>query len=82
MFKIETGYYLELLTRKTMKLLGSTKRKITKNENKPGLGNTEVVLIHCQVVNNRYQQNLKSKKVKKMKRYSVQRTDRIFIKRY
>ena len=68
MFKIETGYYLEILTPKTMKLLGSTKRKITKNENrenKPGLGNTEVVLIHHQVVNNRYQQNLKSIKVKK-----------------
>ena len=49
MFKIETGYYLEILTPKTMKLLGSTERKITKNENrenKPGLGNTEVVLIH------------------------------------
>ena len=68
MFKIETGYYLELLTPKIMKLLGSTKSKITKNENrenKPGLGITEVVLIHRKVVNNRYQQNLKSKKVKK-----------------
>ena len=26
---METGYYLELLTRETMKLLGSTKSKIT-----------------------------------------------------
>ena len=33
MFKIKTGYYLELLTPETMKLLGSTKCKITKNEN-------------------------------------------------
>ena len=30
-FKIKTGYYLELLTPETMKLLGSTKSKITKN---------------------------------------------------
>ena len=32
-FKIKTGYYIEALTPKTMKLLGSTKSKITKNEN-------------------------------------------------
>ena len=32
-FKIKTGYYLELLTPETMKLLGSTKSKITKDEN-------------------------------------------------
>ena len=31
-FKIKTGYYLKLLTPETMKLLGSTKSKITKNE--------------------------------------------------
>ena len=30
-FKIKTGYYLELLMSETMKLLGSTKSKITKN---------------------------------------------------
>ena len=29
-FKIKNGYYLELLTPETMKLLGSTKNKITK----------------------------------------------------
>ena len=28
-FKIKNGYYLELLTSKTMKLLGSTESKIT-----------------------------------------------------
>ena len=33
MFKIKTGYYLELLSPETVKLLGSTKRKITKDEN-------------------------------------------------
>ena len=32
-FKIKTGYYIELLTRETMKLFESTKSKITKNEN-------------------------------------------------
>ena len=43
-----------------MKLLGSTKRKITKNENGenvPNLGITEVVLIHCNIINNDYQQD-------------------------
>ena len=30
MFKIKTGYYLELLIPETMKLLGSTKSKISK----------------------------------------------------
>ena len=59
-FKIKTGYYLELLTPETMKLIGSTKSKITKNENSgnvPFLEITEVVLIHCNVFNNSYQQN-------------------------
>ena len=32
-FKTKTGYYLELLTPETMKLLGSTKNKITKDKN-------------------------------------------------
>ena len=30
-FKIKSGYYLELLTPETKKLLGSTKNKITKD---------------------------------------------------
>ena len=58
-FKIKTGYYLALLTPETMKLLGSTKSKITEDkngENVPYLKITEV-LIHCNVVNNSYQQN-------------------------
>ena len=44
----------------TMKLLGSIKSKITKNENVvnfPNLGITEVVLLHYNIVNNSYQQN-------------------------
>ena len=43
-----------------MELLGSTKSKITKNENGenvPNLEITEVVLVHCNIVNNNYQQN-------------------------
>ena len=43
-----------------MKLFGSTKSKITKDkngENIPYLEITEVVLIHCNVANNMYQQN-------------------------
>ena len=43
-----------------MKLLGSTKNKITKDkngENVPHLEITEVVLIHCNIVNNDYQQD-------------------------
>ena len=59
-FKIKNGYYLELLTPETMKLLGSTESKISgeKNgENVPYLENVELVLIHCNIVNNNYQQN-------------------------
>ena len=61
-FKIKTGYYLKLLAPEIMKLFGSTKSKITKNENGenvPCLEITKVVLIHCDVVNNSYQQNSK-----------------------
>ena len=59
-FKIKTGYYLEILAPETMKLLESTKSKTTKNENGeyvPHLQITEVVLIHCYIVNNDYQQD-------------------------
>ena len=59
-FKIKTGYYLKLLTPETMKLLGSTKRKITKDkngENVPHVEITEVVLIHCNIVNSNYEQD-------------------------
>ena len=61
-FKIKTGYYLELLTPEKMKLLGSTKTKITKDghsENVPYLEITVVLLIHCKIVNNYYQQDSK-----------------------
>ena len=59
-FKIKTGYYLELLIPETMNLVGSTKRKMTKNENGenvPHLEITEVVLVHCNIDNNNYRQD-------------------------
>ena len=59
-FKIKNGYYLKLLTPETMKLLGSTESKITKDknsENVPHLEIVELVLVHCILVNNDYQQD-------------------------
>ena len=58
--KIKIGYSLELLTSETKKLLGSTENKITQDkngENVPHLEITEVVLVHCNIVNNGYQQD-------------------------
>ena len=43
-----------------MQLLGSTENKITKRkngENVPHLEITEAVLVHCNIVNNDYQQD-------------------------
>ena len=57
-FKMKTGYKLELLSKETMKLLGSTKDIIDadkNSENVPKLENVEVVLVHCNLVNNSYQ---------------------------
>ena len=59
-FKITNGYSLELLTKETMKLFRSTENKITKDKNRenvPHLEITEVVLVHCNMVNNDYQQH-------------------------
>ena len=59
-FKIKSGYYLELLTPETRKLLGSTVSKINEDkngENVPHLEVVELVLVHCNVVNNDYQQD-------------------------
>lgn len=61
-FKIKTGYYLLLLTLETIKLLESTERKIAKDksgENVSQLEINEVVLIHCNIVNNQYQYDLR-----------------------
>ena len=57
--KIKTGYKLELLSKETMKLLGSTKDTIDSDkdsENVRRLQNVEVILVHCNLVNNSYQQ--------------------------
>ena len=57
-FKIKTGYYLQLLTFETIKLLGSTKNETTKDENGenvPHVEITKVLLVHCNIVNNDYQ---------------------------
>ena len=59
-FKIKNEYYPELLTPETMKLLESTESKITKDkigENVPHLEVVELVLVHCNLVNNDYQQD-------------------------
>ena len=42
-----------------MKLLGSTKSKISKDENGENVTNLEitaVILVHCNIANNNYQQ--------------------------
>ena len=62
-FKIKAGYYLKLLTPETMKLLGSTKSKTTKDENGENVCNLEVIeviLAHCNIANNDYQQDSRS----------------------
>ena len=59
-FKIKDGYSLERLTSETMKLLENTENKITNDKNGknvPHLEITEVVLVHCDIANNDYQQD-------------------------
>ena len=51
------------VTSDTMKLLGSTENKITKNkngENVPKLEITEAVLVHCNILNNDYQEGVRA----------------------
>ena len=60
-FKIETGYKLEL-TSEIMKLLGSAKKDVDKDmdcKNVPKLQSVEVVLVHCNPLKNYYQQTSK-----------------------
>ena len=57
-FKIKVGYKLEVLTPKTMRLLGSTKKDVDKDKNReivPKLEFVEVVLVHCNLVKNDHQ---------------------------
>ena len=61
-FKVKTGDKWELLTPKTMRLLGSAKKDVDpdKNgENVPKLESVEVVLVHCGLVKNDYQHTSK-----------------------
>ena len=61
-FKIKTGYKLELLTPETMKLLGSTKKDVDSDknsENVPKLESVKVVLVHRNLVKNDYQHSSK-----------------------
>ena len=61
-FKIKTGYKLELLTPETMKLWGSTKKDVDKDkdgENVAKLESVEVVLVHCNLFKNDYQHSSK-----------------------
>ena len=60
-FKIKTGYYFKLLMVEIIKLLERTKSKTAadkNDENMPHLEITEVVLIHCNIVND-YQHDSK-----------------------
>ena len=57
-FKTKTGYKLELLSPETMTLLRSAKKDVDQNkdgEDGPKLESVEVVLVHCNLVNNNYQ---------------------------
>ena len=59
-FEIKNGYCLELITPETMRLLGSTKSKITKDkngENVPHLEVAELVLVHCNIISINYQRD-------------------------
>ena len=58
-FKVQTGYKLELLSPETTKLLGSTKKDVDKDRNGEDVlkvESVEVVLVHINLVNNSYQQ--------------------------
>ena len=58
-FKIKSGYKLELLSKEAMKLLGSSSDTIDGDKNSelvPKLESVDLVLVHCNLVNNSYQQ--------------------------
>ena len=58
-FKIKSGYKLELLSKETMRLLGSSSDAIDDDKNSelvPKLESVDLVLVHCNVVYNNYQQ--------------------------
>ena len=61
-FKVKTGYKLELLTPETMRMLGSKKNGVDKDkdgENIPKLESVEFALVYCNLVKNDYKQTSK-----------------------
>ena len=61
-FKIKIDCKLELLTPETMRLSESTKKVVVQDKNGKDvlkLESVEIILVHCHVVNNNYQQALK-----------------------
>ena len=61
-FRIKTGYKLEMLTPETMRLLGSTKKDVDEDkdgEKVPKLESAEVILVHCNLIKNHYQHTSK-----------------------
>ena len=72
-----------------MKLLGSTKNKTTKDkngENVPHFEITEVLLVHCDIVNNDYQHDSRehtfvpNKSIGSL--FEISQTNRIFLKTF
>ena len=65
-FKIKTDYKVELLSKETIKLLGSTEKVIAKDKNEnvrkyvPKVEVVEVILMHFNIINNNYQQASKA----------------------
>ena len=58
-FKIKSGYKLKLLSKETMRLLGNSADTIDGDKNSelvPKLESLDLVLVHCNLVNNSYQQ--------------------------
>ena len=58
-FKVKTGCKLELLSPKILKLLGSVNKDVNQDkdgEDAPKLESVEVILLHCNLVNNNNQQ--------------------------
>ena len=60
-FKIKSGYKLELLSKETIKLLESSTDTIDGDKNSelvPKLESVDLVLVHCNIVNNSYQRSI------------------------
>ena len=89
-FKLKNGYSLKILTTETMKVVGSTENRIPsfKNgENVPHLKITEVVLVHCNIVNNDCQQESRVSYTSVPKKsfgslFEISSTNHIFLKTF